>query len=57
MAETVIAGGIRSALGAFDRSLSGIQMTDLAAMVAIRSLDRAGIAPDDLDHIVGPCRG
>ena len=52
MAETVIAGGIRSALGAFDGSLSGIEMTDLAATVAAGCIARAGINGTDLDHIV-----
>lgn len=52
MAETVIAGGVRSALGAFDGALSGIEMTDLAATVAAGCIDRAGITGADVDHIV-----
>lgn len=52
MTETVLAGGVRTALGAFGGSLAGLEMTDMAGRTAAACMERAGIAPDKVDHMV-----
>ncbi len=52
MAETVIAGGVRSPLGAFGGTLSGIEMTDLAGRTGAATMRRAGVRPEAVDHCI-----
>lgn len=52
MDRVVLAGGRRSAFGAFRGSLSGIEMTDLAGRVGAGTLQAAGLSPEKVDHIV-----
>ena len=52
MAETVIAGGVRTALGAFGGSLSGVEMTDLAGQTGAAAIRRAGVRAEAVDHCV-----
>jgi len=52
MAEAVIAGGVRSALGAFGGGLKDVEMTDLAGRTAAACLSRAGMRAEAVDHMV-----
>lgn len=52
MDRVVLAGGLRSAFGAFRGSLSGIEMTDLAGRVGAGCLAAAGLPADRVDHVV-----
>jgi len=52
MAETVIAGGVRSPLGAFGGGLKDVEMTDLAGRTAAACLSRAGMRAEAVDHMV-----
>ncbi|GAB5467965.1 MAG: thiolase family protein [Rhodospirillales bacterium] len=50
--EIALAMGTRSPLGNFGGSLKEVEMSDLAATTAKACLDRAGLAPERVDHIV-----
>jgi acetyl-CoA C-acetyltransferase len=52
MTDIVIAGGLRTPLGAFGGALSGLEMTDMAGQTAAACLRAAGVAADKVDHIV-----
>lgn len=52
MAETVIAGGLRTPLGAFGGALKDLEMTEMAGDAAAKTLAGAGIAPERVDHMV-----
>lgn len=52
MTETVLAGGVRTALGAFGGSLAGIEMTEMAGRTAAACILEAGVVPEKVDHIV-----
>ncbi len=52
MPETVIAGGVRTPLGAFGGALKDVPMSDLAAGAARACLSRAGLDPARVDHMV-----
>jgi acetyl-CoA acetyltransferase family protein len=52
MKDIVIAGGLRTPLGAFGGALSGIEMTELAGQTAAGCLRSAGVQPDKVDHLV-----
>lgn len=52
MTQTVLAGGVRTALGAFGGSLSSLEMTDMAGRAAAACMDRAGLVPGKVDHMV-----
>ena len=52
MTEVVIAGAVRTAVGAFNGGLSSLLASDLGA-VAIRAvLERAGVAGEEVDEVV-----
>ncbi|MCA9572787.1 MAG: acetyl-CoA C-acyltransferase, partial [Myxococcales bacterium] len=50
--EIVILSGVRTAFGTMSGSLAGLTATDLAVPTAKAALERAGVAPDDVDHVV-----
>lgn len=52
MTDTVLAGGLHTAMGAFGGALSGIEMTDLAGRCARACPEGAGMAPEQVDHMV-----
>lgn len=52
MKDIVIAGGLRTPLGAFGGSLAGLEMTELAGLTAAGCLRAAGVAPEQVDHMV-----
>lgn len=50
--EIVILSGVRTAIGTFGGSLAAIPPIDLATTVTKAALERAGIAPDKIGHVV-----
>ncbi|MCB9678635.1 MAG: acetyl-CoA C-acetyltransferase [Alphaproteobacteria bacterium] len=50
--ELVILSGVRTAFGTMSGSLKGMTATDLAVPTAQAALERAGVAPDDVDHVI-----
>ena len=52
MTDIVILGGARSAIGSFGGSLSGVAPIDLATSVSRAALERAGLAPAQIGHVV-----
>lgn len=47
-----IVSGVRTAIGDFGGSLKGLMPADLAGLVAAEAMARAGIAPQDVGHVV-----
>ena len=52
MTGIVILSGARTAIGAFGGSLAGFAPVDLATLAAKAALDRAGLAPEQIDQVV-----
>lgn len=50
--EVVLAAGQRTAFGDFGKSLKEVPLTDMAAHAAKASLDKAGLQPAQVDHLV-----
>ena len=50
--DVVIVGAVRTAVGDFGGSLKGHAPSDLGALVLREAIDRAGIAPADVQHVV-----
>lgn len=50
--EVVIIGAARTAIGAFQGSLSSLPATDLGARAIAEVVKRAGVSPADLDEVV-----
>ena len=50
--EVVISSAARTAIGSFGRSLRDVSPTALGATAARAAVDRAGIAPDQVEHVV-----
>ena len=51
--ETIyIVNGVRTAIGDFGGSLKGFMPSDLGGMVAAEAIRRAGVSPDDIEHVV-----
>jgi len=51
MQDVVIAGSVRTPIGAFRGVLSGLQAWELGAVVIAESLRRAGVQPDQVDEV------
>jgi acetyl-CoA C-acetyltransferase len=52
MTDVVIASAARTAIGSYGKSLASVPPSDLGALAAAAVLDRAGVAPDQVDHVV-----
>ncbi|MBI5949604.1 MAG: thiolase family protein [Chloroflexi bacterium] len=52
MDDIVIVSGVRTAIGRFQGSLADVPASDLAATVIREAVDRAGIEPASVDHVV-----
>ncbi len=52
MTLALIASAVRTPIGSFGRSLRDVPATDLGAHAARAALDRAGVTPDQVDHVV-----
>jgi acetyl-CoA C-acetyltransferase len=50
--EVYIVSGVRTPIGAFNGSLSGLSATELGAMVITESLKRAGIPAAEVDEVI-----
>ncbi len=55
MSTPVIAGAVRTPIGAFMGGLSGVPATELGAIAIRESLARAEVAPDQVDDVVMGC--
>ncbi|MBR5116445.1 MAG: acetyl-CoA C-acetyltransferase [Lachnospiraceae bacterium] len=53
--KVVLAGACRTAIGTMGGSLSTIPVADLGAIVIKEALSRAGVAPDQVDHVYMGC--
>lgn len=52
MTNVVISSAARTAIGSFGRSLKDVSPSDLAATAARAALERAGLEPGQVDHVV-----
>ena len=53
--KVVLAGACRTAIGTMGGSLSTIPVADLGAIVIKEALNRAGVKPDQVDHVYMGC--
>ncbi len=52
MTDVVIATAARTAIGSYGKSLASVPPSDLGAIAASAVLERSGVAPDAVDHVV-----
>ena len=52
MTDVVIASAARTAIGSYGKSLAGVPPSELGATAAAAALERAGIEPEQVDHVV-----
>jgi acetyl-CoA C-acetyltransferase len=52
MNEVVIASAARTAIGSYGKSLVDVSPSDLGATAAVAAIERAGIEPQVVDHVV-----
>lgn len=52
MKEVVIAGAVRTAIGAFNGRLSGLSATELGEVAIGAALERAQVPPDDVSEVI-----
>lgn len=52
MTNVVIAAAARTAIGSYGKSLKDVPPSDLGATAAKAAIERAGISPDDVRHVV-----
>ncbi|MEQ3625553.1 MAG: acetyl-CoA C-acyltransferase family protein [Celeribacter sp.] len=52
MTDIVIVSGARSAIGSFGGALAGVPPIDLATTVSAAAIERAGVTPDRIGHVV-----
>ena len=50
--NVVITSAVRTPIGAYGRSLSGISPCELATLVAIEAIARAKVLPQDIDQTI-----
>jgi acetyl-CoA C-acetyltransferase len=50
--DVVIASAARTAIGSYGKGLAGIPPSDLGAAASVAALERAGIEPDQVEHVV-----
>ena len=55
MKEVVVVSAARTAVGTFGGSLRDVPAVDLGSIVIRAVLERAGIAPEDLDEVLMGC--
>ena len=51
MTNVVIASAARTAVGSYGKSLKDVPPTELGATAARAAIERAGIAPDQVEHV------
>jgi acetyl-CoA C-acetyltransferase len=52
MEDIVILGGARTAIGTFGGALAGVPPTELGAIVAKAAIERSGVTPAQIGHVV-----
>ena len=52
MSGSVIIGGARTPIGKLSGAFASLSATDLGGKAIAAALERAGVAPDDVDHVV-----
>ena len=52
MTDVVIASAARTAIGSYGKGLAGVPPSDLGATATRAAIDRAGIEPGQVDHVV-----
>jgi acetyl-CoA C-acetyltransferase len=52
MTDVVIASAARTAIGSYGKGLAAIPPSDLGAIATSAALERAGVEPDQVDHVV-----
>ena len=52
MKEVIIVSAVRTPIGSFNGGLSSVSAVDLGALVINAALERAGIAPDQVDEVI-----
>jgi acetyl-CoA C-acetyltransferase len=52
MTDVIIASGARTAVGSYGKSLAGVPPSDLGAIAATAALERAGVEPGQVEHVV-----
>ena len=57
MREVVILSGVRTAIGRFQGGFANTPASDLGAAVIRAAVERAGIAPSDVDQVILGCVG
>jgi acetyl-CoA C-acetyltransferase len=50
--NVVISSAARTAIGSYGKSLKDVPPTDLGATAAAAAIERAGVQPDQIDHVV-----
>lgn len=55
MREVVIASAVRTPIGTFNGSLSGVSVIDLGAIAIKEALKRANVAPEAVDEVIMGC--
>jgi len=57
MEDVVIVSGVRTAIGRFQGAFSNVPASDLGAIVIKEAVARAGVKPDQVDHVILGCVG
>ena len=52
MNDVVIASAARTAIGSYGKSLAGVAPSELGAAASVAALERAGIEPGQIEHVV-----
>jgi acetyl-CoA C-acetyltransferase len=52
MTDVVIASAARTAIGSYGKSLAAVPPSELGAIASKAALDRAGVEPDQVEHVV-----
>jgi acetyl-CoA C-acetyltransferase len=52
LTNVVISSAARTAIGSYGKSLAGVAPTDLGATAATAAIERAGLQPDQIEHVV-----
>jgi acetyl-CoA acyltransferase 2 len=50
--DLVVLSGVRTAFGTMGGALQGLSATDLAVPTASAALERAGVTPEEVDHVI-----
>ena len=52
MSDVVIAGAVRTAIGAFSGGLSSVSAVDLGKIAITEALSRAGVGADEVSEVI-----